>query len=165
MSKRRSASGRFEVQRRATRPQERRPNVSSAGDSGADTAAGNSVAQPRRRAASTCGWCGGPITVKATGRLPKWCSATCRQRAWEQARAASSGLSAVQVVERRVETSVPSPPSRHDWPRLFGELVAQLDTGRIYNRDLDELSVAMAAVSDSMTRRLYIRSRTAPHPH
>jgi hypothetical protein len=71
----------------------------------------------------------------------------------------------VQVVERRVETPVPIPPTRHEWPRLLGELVTQLDTGRIYNRDLDELSVALAAIAVSMTRRLYIRSRTAPHPH
>lgn len=60
---------------------------------------------------------------------------------------------------------MPLPPTRHDWPRLLGELVTQLDTGRIYNRDLDELSVALAAVGVSMTRRLYIRSRTSPRPH
>ncbi|WP_369137383.1 hypothetical protein [Modestobacter versicolor] len=60
---------------------------------------------------------------------------------------------------------MPIPPTCHDWPRLLGELVTQLDTGRIYNRDLDELSVALAAVGVSMTRRLYIRSRTASRPH
>jgi hypothetical protein len=92
--------------------------------------------QPRRLAVRVCGWCGGQITVKATGRLPKWCSPSCRQRAWEQTRAASSGLSAVQVVERRVETPVPIPPTRRDWPRLLSQLTAQLDDGRIYNRDL-----------------------------
>ncbi|MCW3040017.1 MAG: uncharacterized protein JWM31_1922 [Solirubrobacterales bacterium] len=167
MGKRGSASGRSEARRRAAaRLQERRPNASLSGAPGGRSAqAVESVAQPRRRAASTCAWCGEPITVKATGRLPKWCSATCRQRAWEQARAASSGLSAVQVVERRVETPAPIPPTRHDWPHLLGELVTQLDTGRIYNRDLDELSVALTAVGVSMTRRLHISSRTAPRPH
>jgi len=59
---------------------------------------------------------------------------------------------------------VPIPPTRHDWPRLLGELLSQLDTGRIYNRDLDGLAVALAAVDVSMTRRMYIRSRTAPRP-
>ncbi|MCW2676227.1 MAG: uncharacterized protein JWR70_1267 [Modestobacter sp.] len=102
---------------------------------------------------------------KAHGRIPKWCSASCRQRAWEQARAASSGLSAVKVVERRVEMPVPTPPTRQDWPRLLGEITIQLDDGRIYNRDLDDLSVALAAVLDAVTRRSYIRSRTTPHPH
>ena len=60
---------------------------------------------------------------------------------------------------------MPIPPTRHDWSRLLGELVTQLDTGRIYNRDLDEVSVALTAVGVSMARRLYIRSRTAPRPH
>jgi hypothetical protein len=68
----------------------------------------------------------------------------------------------VQVVERRVETPVPIPPTRHDWPRLLAELVTQLDSGRIYNRDLDELSVVLTAVDVAMARRTYIRSRTAP---
>lgn len=71
----------------------------------------------------------------------------------------------MQIVERRVETPVTIPPTRHDWPRLLGELIIQLDTGRIYNRDLDELSIALTAVDESMTRRLYIRSRTALRPH
>jgi hypothetical protein len=119
----------------------------------------------RRRAATACAWCGKAIEPKARGRIPKWCSASCRQRAWEQARAASSGRSAVQVVERRVETPVPIRPTRSDWPRLLNELTAQLDDGRIYNRDLDDLSVAVNKVLDAMARRTYIRSRTAPRPH
>ncbi|MCZ2807604.1 hypothetical protein O2W18_21065 [Modestobacter sp. VKM Ac-2983] len=60
---------------------------------------------------------------------------------------------------------MPLQPTRHDWPRLLSELVTQLDTGRIYNRDLDELSIALTAVGVSMTRRLYIRSRTASRPN
>ena len=59
---------------------------------------------------------------------------------------------------------MPLPPTRHDWPRLLGQLVVQLDTGRIYNRDLDELSVALAAADVAVARRMYIRSRTAPRP-
>ena len=59
---------------------------------------------------------------------------------------------------------MPLSPTRHDWSRLLGELVTQLDTGRIYNRDLDELSAALTAIGVSMTRRLYIRNRTAPRP-
>lgn len=40
------------------------------------------------------------------GRVPKWCSASCRHRAWEQRRAAEAGLAAVEVVDRRVEVIV-----------------------------------------------------------
>src|SRR4051795_5275271 len=93
----------------------------------------------RRSAATACGWCGGPITPGSRGPIPKWCSATCRHRAWEQARAAVSGRSAIQVVERRVEVSTPVTPSRRDWARLLGELAHQLDDGRVYNRDLLDL--------------------------
>jgi hypothetical protein len=60
------------------------------------------AATTRRAAASTCGWCGGAIEIRARGRIPKWCSAACRQRAWEQSRAAASGRCAVEVVERVV---------------------------------------------------------------
>jgi hypothetical protein len=70
----------------------------------------------------------------------------------------------VQVVERRVETPVPIPPTRRDWPRLLSELTTQLDDGRIYNRDLDDLSVGINKVLDAMDRRTYIRSRTGPRP-
>lgn len=110
--------------------------------------------QGRRLAASRCGWCRGPITVKATGRLPKWCSPSCRQRAWEQARAAAAGLAAVRVVERRVEVAKSSAAGRKDWPRLLGDLAQQLDDGRIYDRDLLTLSVALNAVHEAFGRRI-----------
>jgi hypothetical protein len=51
------------------------------------------------RGSVTCGWCGAGVTVAARGSVPKWCSATCRHRAWEQRRAAASGLVAVEVVD------------------------------------------------------------------
>ena len=50
-----------------------------------------SETQRRRNAATVCGWCQGPIQIKAAGRIPKWCSPACRQRNWEQSRAAASG--------------------------------------------------------------------------
>jgi hypothetical protein len=109
----------------------------------------------RRSAARRCGWCGGFIGVKATGRIPKWCSATCRQRAWEQRRAAASGRCAVEVVERvvRVPVERERTPRHGDWPPLLRELAAQLDSGRIYFRELPELGEAMAAVLTAYRRR------------
>lgn len=115
---------------------------------------------PRRAAARTCGWCRGPIAVKATGRLPKWCSSPCRQRAWEQSRAAASGLAAVQVVERRVEVPTPIAPRRQDWSHVLGELAQQLEDGRIYDRDLLALAGALNAVHDAYIRRSSFRGRT-----
>ncbi len=100
----------------------------------------------RRAAARTCGWCGGPITPKSQGPIPKWCSATCRHRAWEQTRAAASGRTAVQVVERRVEIGVPLEPTRREWAKLLGELAGQLNDGRVYDRDLPGLGRALEPV-------------------
>jgi len=125
---------------------------------------GMSESARRRHAATACGWCHGPIEIKATGRIPKWCSASCRQRAWEQSRAAASGRSAIEVVERRVEIPSPAPPTQtalrpghRDWAPLLLELAGQLDAGRIYDRDIPELSTALNQVLETYTRHPYIR--------
>ncbi len=116
-----------------------------------------------------CGWCGVQVAVPARGRVPKWCSGTCRHRAWEQARAAASGRAAVTVVDRVVETvrtqtvvqhhrtTVPvavQPASAHEWARLLEELAAKLDTGRVYSRDLPVLIPAANALIDALQRRI-----------
>jgi hypothetical protein len=110
----------------------------------------------RRTAATACGWCGGPITPGRRGPIPKWCSATCRHRAWEQARAAASGLSAVKLVERRLEVQVPLVPTRRDWPRLLGEFAGQLNDGRVYDRDLPALARALQPVLEAYRRRAHL---------
>ncbi|WP_156996730.1 hypothetical protein [Knoellia aerolata] len=119
-----------------------------------------------------CGWCGAEVAVPARGRVPKWCSGTCRHRAWEQARAAASGRAAVTVVDRVVETvrtetvvqhhrtTVPvavHPASAHEWARLLEELAVGLDTGRVYNRDLPVLIPAANALIDALERRIQRR--------
>lgn len=119
------------------------------------------TADDRRRAAATCGWCGQKLELKARGRLPKWCSVSCRQRAWEQARAAASGLAAVRVVERPVEVRVPATPTRRDWAQLLHELARQIDDGRVYDRDLHDLSAALREVHQAFDRRLFVRDRRA----
>jgi hypothetical protein len=121
----------------------------------------------RRLAAANCGWCDGPIEFKARGRIPKWCSAACRQRAWEQSRAAASGRSAVQIVERRVEIPAEQParstsalrPRHQQWVEVLDELAAQLDTGAIYDRDLTELTGALNRALEAFGRRSYVRQR------
>jgi hypothetical protein len=129
--------------------------TTASGDAGAGPLPSHEVATtPRRLAAWTCGWCGKPISVKDTGRLPKWCSPACRQRAWEQSRAAASGLAAVRVVERRVEVPTPIAPGRQDWPRLLGDLAQQLEDGRIYDRDLLALAAVNGARKLTPWRRL-----------
>src|SRR3954447_15822853 len=107
----------------------------------------------RRLAATTCGWCGGAIAPKARGRIPKWCSAACRQRAWEQSRAPASGRPSVEVVERIVEI-----PGRHphhgEWTPLLNELAKQLREGAMYDRDLHAIGEASVAVNNALAQRL-----------
>jgi hypothetical protein len=124
-------------------------------DAPASVAEPEPVATTRRAAAATCAWCGGAIQIKATGRIPKWCSAACRQRAWEQSRAAESGRSAVEIVERVVEVPVARErtPRREEWPALLRELTAQVDAGRIYTRDLPELTRTLDQLTTAIQRR------------
>lgn len=111
-------------------------------------------AAARRCAAQLCGWCGGPIEVKARGRIPSWCSPACRQRAWEQSRAAASGLAAVRIVERAVQVDAELLPPKHaEWVALLAELTHQLDSGAVYERDLPALSDALQAVLAARDRR------------
>ncbi len=114
----------------------------------------------------TCGWCSGPVVVKSRGRIPRWCSPTCRHRAWEQSRAAASGAVAVEVidrvvqrvVEKRVEVErrveVPAPLRGPGWAAAITELTRQVDTGRLYDRDLPALAQAVVDLNQALQRRL-----------
>lgn len=115
----------------------------------------------RRRAAHTCAWCGGAIEVRPRGRIPTWCSTSCRRRAWEQKRAAESGRSAVTVVERRVEVpvavpewSLPSGIETPDWSRLLADLTRHLTTGRIPDHQVAGVASGLANATEAARRRL-----------
>lgn len=111
-------------------------------------------ARTPREAARTCAWCGEPLRVLPIGRIPTWCSQSCRQRAWEQRRAAASGRSAVTVVERVIAAPAPAAkrPRPRDWPVLLTELADHLDHGRIYRRDLPSLAIAFDRVIAAFRR-------------
>lgn len=116
----------------------------------------------------TCGWCGQNVPVPARGRVPKWCSPACRHRAWEQTRAAASGRSAVQVIDRQIETvktvtvvqhhtrEVPvawRPSSVPDFVDVLTDLTRRVDSGRVYDRDIPTLVAAVRATIDALARR------------
>ena len=120
------------------------------------------------RGVVTCGWCGATVPVPSRGRVLKWCSASCRHRAWEQRRAAACGLSAIEVVDRPVQVvrtvtkikrvvvdgpQIATPRTVEEWARLLEELAARLDRGTIYDRQLSVMRPAVAAVVDSFNRR------------
>ena len=110
-----------------------------------------------------CGWGGSSILVPARGRVPKWCSSSCRHRAWELTRAAASGLAAVQVIDRAVQVDRPVTvnervevevvPHGPAWPHALAQLTEQIDTGKVYDRDLPALAAALGDVRSALNRR------------
>jgi hypothetical protein len=121
----------------------------------------------RRAAATTCGWCHGPITPRSRGPIPKWCSATCRHRAWEQTRAAVSGRGAVEIVERVVAApappDAPAPrPRQLAWVDLLRELTAQVEQGTVYDRHLATITAALDDVVRAGQRRGGSALRSSP---
>jgi hypothetical protein len=111
--------------------------------------------ESRRPERLTCAWCGGFFAVRARGRLPKWCSGQCRHRAWEQDRAAKSGRSAVEVVDREVVVTeaVRAIPTSAEWPDTLRVLAQQLDEFKVYRRDLEAVRSALDSVSRALQRR------------
>src|SRR4051794_18100387 len=87
-----------------------------------------------------CGWCGQSVTLAGTGRIPKWCSQACRQRAWVQRQAAAEDRAVVEVVDHIVEVEVERrvavvkrvelvvQPKGAEWPAVLGQLVKQLES-------------------------------------
>lgn len=56
----------------------------------------------------------------------------------------------VTVVER---VNVPIAPRRGDWPDVLAELVKQIDSGRVYDRDLRDLAQALDHVLRALASR------------
>ena len=110
----------------------------------------------RRPEGLKCAWCGAMFAVPARGRLPKWCSGQCRHRAWEQDRAAKSGHSAVKVVDREiiVKETVQAIPRGAEWADALSKLAEELDSGRVYRRDIPAIAEAAGALARALRRQL-----------
>ena len=101
-----------------------------------------------------CGWCGTKVPVPSRGRVPKWCSATCRNRGWQATHAPSRGP--VRVVQQRVQVPVPltEPRNIEGWVQLLDLLTTRLAQGRIYSRDLPAFIPAVNRLIEVTERRL-----------
>lgn len=130
-------------------------------DSGAPRTGGAPTARRNPGQTIRCGWCATEVPVPPRGRVPKWCSSSCRHRAWEQRRAADAGLAAVEVVdrvvevvrvqkvveERRVQVPVPrSPRSTREWVDVLNRLDWALQGNRMELDDLAEIEPVLARV-------------------
>lgn len=118
----------------------------------------------RRRLAGqdlACGWCGEPVTVKSRGPVPKWCGATCRQRAWEMSQAAAAGKAAVAIVDREV---LVIPADGPGWVVQLDLLADQLSQGPkvVADQDLEEVTAAVNRLGEALTRRQRWRGRFEP---
>ena len=60
---------------------------------------------------------------------------------------------------------MPAVPARREWTPLLHELARQLDDGRVYDRHLRDLSVALDQVREAFARRPYVRDRAATGKH
>lgn len=116
----------------------------------ADTPAGTGKRLPGQQL--TCGWCGTLMTVRHTGRLPKWCSQTCRQRAWETERAHRAGQAAVRVVDRYI-AAVPN--TTGGWIEQLTKLAGQVEHQA--NLDLDLLGTCLDALREAITNHTHWR--------
>ena len=110
-----------------------------------------------------CGWCGRPVEVPARGRVPSWCSSSCRHRAWEVRRANREQMPAVKVVTRTIEVEKPmtrtvgvpvpaEPHSAEEWASLLELFATRLAQGRIYRRDLPTLEPAIQRLAEVWLR-------------
>lgn len=114
-----------------------------------------------------CAHCGTEIAYRGTGRRPRYCSPTCRTRAWEQRRAAEHlgrdqpGPTVVrEVVERTTEVDRPVPtpvaPTRGaDWAALLDTLRTRLreqpHSVLRHPDDVDELAGALREAYAALT--------------
>ena len=121
----------------------------------------------RRRLGQTveCGWCGRAVEVPARGRVPSWCSSSCRHRAWEVRRVDRDRPADVRVVTRTVEVEKPTihtveipvpvePRTAEDWVVALEALSTRLAQGRIYRRDLPTLIPAMRRLVEVWNRTI-----------
>jgi hypothetical protein len=119
----------------------------------------------RRRPGQTveCGWCGSPVVVPMRGRVPSWCSSSCRHRAWEARRANREQTAEVRVVTQTIEVDRPvvhnvevpvptEPRDAEEWAALLETFTIRLAQGRIYRRDLPTLEPAVQHLAEVWLR-------------
>jgi hypothetical protein len=84
-------------------------------------------------------------------------------------RAAASGLTSREPVERVVEVEVPVTvvkevdvemlPKGSSWAKALTQLAEQLDRGLVYDRDLADLAQSLEAATEALNRRPWSRAR------
>lgn len=115
------------------------------------------VRRPGQRLA--CGWCGAAVSVPWRGRTPKWCSQSCRTRAWAARRAVEAGDAEVRILDRPIEVVrevrvEADPRSVEEWSSMLRRLANRVDDGRVYDRDLAQLLASVDELGGAIHRRV-----------
>ena len=115
----------------------------------------------------TCGWCGEPADVPARGRVPKWCSPACRQRAWQHKKATEAGRAPVEVVQQKVEVYrgervvdkvvrgpvKARPKTGAEWTDMLQKLAWALSTNRLNEAEVRMIETHLYSVTAALDRR------------
>jgi hypothetical protein len=131
---------------------------------GMEDAAGDAAGEARPRPGEVtervvqvpCGWCSAAIPVNHwPGRRRRYCTQSCRQRAYELRTAAArygadlaAGRIAVEPAERVIERTVlaPYPTRPADWIAALEALAEQLRSGQLDPAQHDQLRLALQPV-------------------
>lgn len=108
------------------------------------TTGGEGARRRVREQTIDCGWCGTTFTINDWGRTPKWCSPKCRRRAWEQRRAAESGLAAVDVVVQKIEVEPPLPRTGSEAVRAINHITDRLLDDAYSRGDIRRITEALS---------------------
>lgn len=119
--------------------------------------------QVEREVQRPCGWCGQAVTQPGgRQRLRRYCSQSCRQRAYEDRRAAARRAPDWQPpeqAERIVEVQPRYPHTVDGWERALTELAAQVRRRSIGSCNHTRLALALDAV-----RQLLHAEASGPAP-
>jgi hypothetical protein len=84
-------------------------------------------------------------------RARAWCH---REVAEIVERVVTVEVPVVRIVTEQIQLPAKQPRGAADWASLLGQLTRQLDTGRIYPRDLDAVTDAVNDVVAAINRRV-----------
>ena len=116
-----------------------------------------------------CVECGMQLFYAGVGRKPRYCSQTCRSRAWEKRRAARDGLIAQEVVDRPVEVYKPIDAEQvAQWlsghPRRLSAVLKLLEWTdehlEVFRRGLEQSTEELSLIPTAEKERLESASQT-----
>jgi hypothetical protein len=135
------------------------PDLGGAGGSAALLTVHRRVRTGARPDTVPCAGCGTDVPFARRGPLPKWCGQTCRQRGWEQRRAAAElAETGVAIAVREVvQVPVPLRPERSEWVGELAELTRQIAALELPDGCLHPVYEALTVAINQLVHRNNLR--------